>query len=74
MFMRSAQKVDPRAGQRSLPNLAKFGKGQSMKKDKQINVRVPQKMYDDLTARAKTEYKGITEVVRELIAKWIKRK
>lgn len=45
-----------------------------MKKDKQINIRVPQKMYEAIEAKAQAEYKDVSEVIRELIVIWLKKK
>ena len=44
-----------------------------MKKDKQINIRVPQKMYEAITSKAQTEYKEVSEIIRELVSKWLTR-
>lgn len=45
-----------------------------MKKDKQINIRVPSKMYEAISKKAGSEYKEISEVIRDLIVRWLKKK
>lgn len=44
-----------------------------MKKDKQINIRVPQKMYEVLAIKAGLDFKDVSEIIRELIVIWLKK-
>jgi predicted DNA binding CopG/RHH family protein len=42
-------------------------------KEKQINVRVTAKMMDALKAKAATEYLDLSEIIRGLLIRWLKK-
>ena len=42
-------------------------------KEKQINVRVEAKMLEALQLKASQEYRQLSEIVRELLVKWLKK-
>ena len=44
-----------------------------MNKQKQINVRVTIKMMDALKAKAAQDYRELSEIIRELLIRWLKR-
>lgn len=44
-----------------------------MKKSKQLNVRISNKMFKAVTAKGATQFKEISVIVRELLGKWLKK-
>lgn len=38
------------------------------------NIRVPDELWEAAQAKAKREGRNVSEVVRELLARWVKRK
>jgi len=44
-----------------------------MKKDKQICIRVELRLLEALKAKAEQEMRELSEIIRELLVKWLKK-